>query len=130
MSCGLLVAKEEEEDNEVQSLFFFLISLIFPKGKLGVGPLSPFLLSFLYAMFGKTQQVYINLHNMNITNTPIPNPIPTNTLNKPISLSLSVSPSLSVSISVYMFLSLDIYVCWLLFERKTDGVFIEEILIE
>lgn len=37
-------------------VIFFVISLIFPKGNLGVGPRSPFLLSFWYAKAGKIQQ--------------------------------------------------------------------------
>ena len=43
-------------------LLFFLISLIFPSGKLGDGPPKPFLLSFEYAKTGEIQQENTNFH--------------------------------------------------------------------
>ena len=56
------VSREEEEEEELM-VFFFFISLMFPSGKLGVGPRSPHRWSLRCVTIGETHQEIISFKN-------------------------------------------------------------------
>lgn len=106
-------------------MFFFFISLIFPSGKLGVGPPNPFFLSFRYARVGEIQQENNNFPNRTRKTTPVAKrkdwDIPTDS----IALSLSLQKLASTN---------KFFLCWLekqmsflhAHNRLIEWVFIEE----